>query len=420
MKKLFFTIIVFASFANVSAQIDINSSGQVGIKTASPQYDLHVVGNTFVTGNIVLGGSASNFFGTNNAGVPITLKLNNVLAGYTGHSGSTSVSFGYQALRNSSQGSYNVAVGVEALYSNTIGSFNTANGYQSLYNNTTTSFNTANGCQALYFNTGANNTADGYKALYNNKGGGGNSATGMYAMYSNTTGSYNTANGHQAMYSNTTGSSNTAIGMNADVVGGDLSNATAIGYGAAVNESNKVVIGNTNVMKIVAGNNLISLSDGRTKKNIRSEVPGLSFINRLQPVMYNLDLNILDELLKSGDQRINHVRDSLLTARSPEEKAIEAKARANKEKIVYSGFIAQDVETAARSVGYDFSGVDAPEGGKGAYGLRYAEFVVPLVKAVQELSEQNDYLQKRVDELTVLVNKLLGNENGSSLRNKAE
>jgi hypothetical protein len=35
--------------------------------------------------------------------------------------------------------------------------------------------------------------------------------------------------------------------------------------------------------------------------------------------------------------------------------------------------------------------------------LRYAEFVVPLVKAVQELSAQNDRLQAQVNELTELV-----------------
>jgi uncharacterized protein YceH (UPF0502 family) len=120
--------------------------------------------------------------------------------------------------------------------------------------------------------------------------------------------------------------------------------------------------------------------------------------------------------------------DSIRRERSPEEKAIEAKAKANKEKQVYSGFIAQDVEKAARSVGYDFSGVDAPENDRNPYGLRYSEFVVPLVKAVQELSEQAEAkakeeaeakskqdaviasLQKQVNELSDLVNQLLGKE----------
>jgi hypothetical protein len=35
-------------------------------------------------------------------------------------------------------------------------------------------------------------------------------------------------------------------------------------------------------------------------------------------------------------------------------------------------------------VGYDFSGVDKPKNESDMYGLRYAEFVVPMVKAIQE------------------------------------
>ena len=36
---------------------------------------------------------------------------------------------------------------------------------------------------------------------------------------------------------------------------------------------------------------------------------------------------------------------------------------------------------------------------KDLYGLRYAEFVVPLVKAVQELSEMNDAKDAKIDTL---------------------
>ena len=59
-------------------------------------------------------------------------------------------------------------------------------------------------------------------------------------------------------------------------------------------------------------------------------------------------------------------------------------------KIVRTGFIAQEVEAAANKLNYDFDGVDKPQTKDGVYGLRYGEFVVPLVKAVQELSKQND------------------------------
>jgi hypothetical protein len=65
-----------------------------------------------------------------------------------------------------------------------------------------------------------------------------------------------------------------------------------------------------------------------------------------------------------------------------------------KEAEIQSGFIAQEVEAAALSTGYDFHGVDKPQNDTSHYGLRYAEFVVPLVKAVQEQQEQIELLKK--------------------------
>src|SRR4030095_215824 len=79
-------------------------------------------------------------------------------------------------------------------------------------------------------------------------------------------------------------------------------------------------------------------------------------------------------------------------------------------KIVYNGFIAQEVEEAAKKLNFDFSGVDKPQSKDGLYGLRYDNFIVPLVKAVQELSKQNEEretkinnLQKQIDELKAMV-----------------
>ena len=55
--------------------------------------------------------------------------------------------------------------------------------------------------------------------------------------------------------------------------------------------------------------------------------------------------------------------------------------------IVRTGFIAQEVEAAAQKVGFDFDGVSTPQNETDLYGIRYAEFVVPLVKAMQEQQE---------------------------------
>jgi len=68
-----------------------------------------------------------------------------------------------------------------------------------------------------------------------------------------------------------------------------------------------------------------------------------------------------------------------------------------------SGFIAQEVEATAESLGYDFSGVDAPKNDKDFYGLRYAAFVVPLVKAVQE---QQEYIESQEERLVEMEQKM--------------
>ncbi len=85
--------------------------------------------------------------------------------------------------------------------------------------------------------------------------------------------------------------------------------------------------------------------------------------------------------------RFHHTPDSLRLMDSERAKAT----------IRYTGFLAQDVEKAAESIGYDFSGVDKPQHERDNYSLRYAEFVVPLVKAVQELEEENEQLRAEKD-----------------------
>ena len=81
-----------------------------------------------------------------------------------------------------------------------------------------------------------------------------------------------------------------------------------------------------------------------------------------------------------------------------------------KEEIHYTGFIAQEVEKVATEIGYNFSGVNKPQNDKDHYSLVYGEFVVPLVKAVQEqqtminqLTKQNEELRSRLEKLEKLV-----------------
>jgi len=80
-------------------------------------------------------------------------------------------------------------------------------------------------------------------------------------------------------------------------------------------------------------------------------------------------------------------------------------AEALKGKMLQTGFIAQDVEKAASDCGFEFSGVDAPKNENDYYGLRYAEFVVPLVKAVQEQQNTIDKQQTTIDNQQIIIDK---------------
>jgi septal ring factor EnvC (AmiA/AmiB activator) len=81
------------------------------------------------------------------------------------------------------------------------------------------------------------------------------------------------------------------------------------------------------------------------------------------------------------------------------ENSFHLKALKEKEQIAYTGFIAQDVGKAAKELGFDFSCVDAAKNDNDNYGLRYAAFVVPLVKAVQEQQAMINNQQEQIDEL---------------------
>jgi len=394
--------------------------------------------NTSGIANTATGASAlrSNMVGNYN-----TAYGYNTLYFNTG--GYQNTAIGCYALRSNMIGFSNTATGMSALRSNTTGYQNTANGLCALYSNIRGNYNTANGTYALYYSGGSDyNVANGYQALLYNNGGSWNTANGTNALYCNTFGNNNTADGYGALSRNTTGCNNTAIGYYANVSADNLSNATAIGYNAIATASNQVRIGNTSVASIGGNAPWTNFSDGRAKKNIRQDVPGLAFINRLHPVTYTINPDAVDSLFNAIRKEVTDSLPALALdgdslpvlgrmpqmQRTPQMLQIEKAERELQQRKLHTGFVAQDVEKAAKSVGYDFDGVDVDE--NGIYGLRYSEFVVPLVKAVQELSQQNDSLkheiaqleavhevaiitalEHQVEELTGTVNRLTGKEN---------
>lgn len=331
--------------------------------------------------NTVAIGSKSLF--SNTTGIINTAVGTNTL--YSNTSGSNNIAEGYNALFYNTTGSDNTAVGTFALAANTTASRNTAVGTVALTANTTGKYNVGVGYGALLYNTiGTSNAALGHHALVNNRTGHAlvavgdsallnnssanfNTAIGKGSMHRTTTGGGNTAVGHHSLTLNSTGINNTAVGKAADVTGPTFSNATAIGYAAKVDASNKVRIGNASVTKIEGQVPFTTPSDGRYKYNVQEDVSGLSFIMRLRPVTYQFDVKrfdgLTDEAVMPNVTQVAYNRAAAIRR---------------------TGFIAQEVETAANEAGYHFSGISSPENEQEYYSLSYESFVVPLVKAVQE------------------------------------
>ncbi len=347
-------------------------------------------------GNIIIGNGAVN--------TPFTLQNNIILGNGAGNdsrgigsifigadagqkitTATPIVCIGFEAGRDFESGSGtggNTLIGHQA-GKTTTGNENTFLGYQTGHLSTTANRNVLVGNEAAHdLTSGFANTIIGESASDQITEGGFNTAVGNIAAPTLTEGNNNTFIGYQAGRDLTTGSSSVFCGSSTEVASGSsggLVNANAFGYETVVTASNQVRIGSTFINSIGGYDGWSNVSDGRFKKNIVNEVPGLAFINLLKPVTYNLKAEALDRKLR-GERDLEDVH--------------AIRALKEKEARVYSGFIAQEVEQMAESLGYDFSGVDRPQNDNDLYGLRYATFVVPLVKAVQELSQENAQLKQ--------------------------
>lgn len=301
-------------------------------------------------------------------------------------SGSYNTAIGHEALKNNTTADFNVAIGGRAMLSNTTGGRNVGIGYFSLNLNTTATQNTAVGYISLEKTTsGSFNTALGYASLRENTTGIRNSALGNGALFNNTTGRDNTAIGLSSLFNNATGWYNTAVGRSANTVSTIYNNTTALGYNSQCTASNQIRVGANNVTSIGGIVGWSNLSDGRFKTEIKENVPGVQFINALRPVTYVVDNAAIDDFYLDNYGHSESDNDIVEVA--------------TPEKLIQSGFIAQEVESAATQLGYDFSGVDKPKNDKDFYGLRYAEFTVPIVKAIQELSDENEALKVQLRDL---------------------
>jgi hypothetical protein len=307
-------------------------------------------------------------------------------------SGYGNIGIGKNALRNGTQLSGNIAIGRESMLNSGTGNNNVSVGEESMYKNA----------------TGSNNVSIGYRAISNNTSGSYNVGMGDYVLRE-ALGEGLVGVGSGALLGSVNGNYNTALGFQAGrLITNTINNTMLLGNNAgfATTTSNQVNVGNASVLWIGGQVNWGTYSDARIKDHVKENVPGLSFITRLKPVTYHLNLRKQYAIGNLG----------------AEDTSPDFEGKYDIEQITQSGFLAQDVAQAAKSVGYDFNGVQVPKNGEGLYSLTYASFVVPLVKAVQEQQEEISALKKqlhdeqqdnkkKLEELELLVRALMAEKN---------
>lgn len=226
-----------------------------------------------------------------------------------------------------------------------------------------------------------------------------NTAIGHASLNANLTGIGNSGLGKSSLLTNTTGSNNTGLGRLADVATSGLSNATAVGFNATVSVSDKVRLGSATVTVVEGQVPYTNPSDARFKFNVKDNVPGLDFIKKLKPVTYNFDTKKFDEHLNKN--------------RNHDEVASEDFSKST--AIVRTGFLAQDVEKICTDLGYNFDGLHIPDANNPTdnYGIAYSQFIMPMVKAVQEqqviIENQKaelEQLKSQLDQLKSLEQRL--------------
>lgn len=347
--------------------------------TTFGQFQLDVAGDSKIAGRLELGSPAANTFIGISSGIAITT------------------------------GSGNTFLGEDTGSANTIGSSNTFIGENAGKANVDNGSNTYIGHNAGATSFGGNkNTFIGQDAGFGNTLGDLNTFLGENAGKANTSGDNNTFIGQNAASTSQTGDNNTAIGAAINFSSTGLVNATGLGYATVVDASNKVVVGNNSVTTIGGFSSWTTYpSDGRLKSKVKENVGGLDFILQLRPVTYTVDA------LKIAKKLYPAPADTILTG------AFLQSLREKSQK-VQTGFIAQEVEIAAKKHKFTFSGVVPPVGKEGTYGLNYAEFTVPLVKAVQEFHqdyenlkedfqqvvEEKETLQAEVKELRLMIEQI--------------
>ena len=346
------------------------------------------VSNSLLVKDVVISNTLA--FNSSNSNIGIGT---NVLSKNT--TSSENIGLGNNSLSSITTGLYNVGIGVNALSSNITNSGNTAIGYDSLKNNTRQwntgvgnaslssntlgFFNTAVGNNSLLSNIDASsNTGIGNNSLSSNISGSYNTGVGNNSLLNNTNGQGNTAIGNSSLSSNTTGSNNTAIGNNALSNNITFNNVTGLGANSQVTGDDQVQLGDS-TSNVYAQSALNTRSDLRDKTDIRDTVLGLDFINKLRPVDFRWD-----------------VREDYIE---------QPKDGSKKRDRFHHGLIAQEVKSTMDNLNVDFAGYQDHKinGGKDVLTIGYEELIGPLIKSIQDFSNQLNKSNESIQDLTAEV-----------------
>ena len=303
------------------------------------------------------------------------------------------IAIGHNAGVATTEGHANTVIGYQAHYANTEGFHNTVLGYKALHSSVKCTGNTVIGTNALLNFTNAaintNNVVVGKNTMRDSKDCQQNTAVGNAALI-NSEGDYNVAVGQSALSNCTTGHSNTAIGFFAASSLTNGVNSTCVGNGSQVSASNQVQLGNSSTTTYVYGT-VQDRSDARDKTDIRDTLLGLDFIKSLRPVDfrwdYREDYYDNEEYTEDGE--------TLIRKTAVPQDGSRGRTR------YHHGLIAQEVKQAADSQNIDFAGYQdhSIKGGDDVLSIGYSELIAPLIKAVQQLSEENADLKARLEVL---------------------
>ena len=143
---------------------------------------------------------------------------------------------------------------------------------------------------------------------------------------------------------------------------------------------------------IWAANGVIQTSDERTKTDIETSQLGLDFINNLQPVSYKFSVGgnkVIKQIYRDAEgNEVSHDTEGAIPSEILTEE-VEGQR-------THYGLLAQQVKSILPE-GADFGGwiLTDKNDPESQQGLRYEEFISPMIKAIQELSAKVALLESK-------------------------